>query len=123
MAASRNEFLRAIDSARAAAMAVRDEINAAGPPCWRCRHFVAEECQHPAYMTMEFQRSTGRVKVRGGAGTRRARSDNGLCGLEGRMFERRLLRQWAYDTVPYVGAITLLFGPTLMVVLAIIFGN
>ena len=56
-------------------------------PCIKCRYYELA-CTHPAVSEIRANPETGAVKV-SPADAMEARSDNGLCGPEGALFDSR----------------------------------
>jgi hypothetical protein len=63
-------------------------IEASGPPCRDCRYStIAGACSNPAYYKQIFNPATGAYSIEHNAQVEFARSEQGLCGPEGLLWE------------------------------------
>jgi hypothetical protein len=80
-----------VDAARGRLLELKAELRspAVTHPCVQCRHF-AVVCTHPAIAKITVSPETGSVSS-SGVDARVARSEEGLCGPEGVLWEERSL--------------------------------
>lgn len=73
-------------------------IGDAGPACVRCTYFrsTARTCANPAYFKQDFDPVTGRYSNLVEVSAEQARSEDGLCGPEGLLFEEETILQGGY---------------------------
>lgn len=63
-------------------------IEAAGPPCRDCRYStITGACSNPAYYRQSFDPASGRYSIELETKVEFARSEQGLCGPEGLLWE------------------------------------
>jgi hypothetical protein len=71
-----------------AAAEIARQAGEAGPPCSDCRYrTILGNCRNPAYAQPRFEASSGIYEEAFITPIVSARSDNGLCGPEGLLFE------------------------------------
>ena len=71
----------------------------AGPACRLCASYRDGRCANIALVTQEFEPATGRYREVVTAKVDEARSDDGLCGPEGLLFESRSASSLAWEAV------------------------
>ena len=63
-------------------------IQAAGPPCCDCRYStITGACSNPAYYKQTFDPASGKYSIELETKVEAARSEEGLCGPEGLLWE------------------------------------
>ena len=72
-------------------------VSEAGPPCRSCVSYRDNRCANIALIRQEFEPATGRYRETPHVPVDEARSDAGLCGPEGLLFESRSPRSLAWE--------------------------